>query len=90
MKCKRRCKRVRDSWLVCATPVRRSTDVRSADIDFTFKATVLRAVEPFDEVEEREEPTMDDRNKTFRTRFICVWLLMNALLGTLCDDRDPL
>lgn len=22
---------------------------------------------------------MDDRNKTFRTRFICVWLLMNAI-----------
>lgn len=46
-----------------------------------FKATVLRAVEAFDETEEVEEPTMDDRNKTFRTRFICVWLLMNAILG---------
>lgn len=53
------------------------------DIDINFKATVLRAVEAFDEQEEVEEPTMDDRNKTFRTRFICVWLLMNAVLGAL-------
>ncbi|KAK4056773.1 hypothetical protein OIO90_002325 [Microbotryomycetes sp. JL221] len=51
------------------------------DIDFTFKATVLRAVEPVIEKEEREEPTLDDRNKTFRTRFICVWLLTNSILG---------
>ncbi|ORY64638.1 chitin synthase-domain-containing protein [Leucosporidium creatinivorum] len=51
------------------------------DIDLNFKATVLRAVEAFDETEEVEEPTMDDRNKTFRTRFICVWLLMNAILA---------
>ncbi|KAM0791469.1 hypothetical protein ACM66B_005922 [Microbotryomycetes sp. NB124-2] len=51
------------------------------DIDFTFKATVLRAVEPVVEKEERESPTLDDRNKTFRTRFICVWLLTNCVLA---------
>jgi hypothetical protein len=49
------------------------------DIDLGFKTTVLRAVEPFVEEEEVVKPTMDDRNKTFRTRFICVWLLMNAV-----------
>ncbi|CEQ39616.1 SPOSA6832_01176 [Sporobolomyces salmonicolor] len=51
------------------------------DIDYSFKATVLRAVEPFEEEAEIDRPTMDDRNKTFRTRFICVWLLMNATLA---------
>ncbi|KAJ8294291.1 Chitin synthase 1 [Rhodotorula toruloides] len=51
------------------------------DIDLGFKATVLRAVEPFVEEEEVVTPTMDDRNKTFRTRFICVWLFMNACLA---------
>ncbi|GAA5868205.1 hypothetical protein JCM3774_000599 [Rhodotorula dairenensis] len=51
------------------------------DIDLGFKTTVLRAVEPFVEEEEIVTPTMDDRNKTFRTRFICVWLLMNAILA---------
>ncbi|GAA5862671.1 hypothetical protein JCM8547_003508 [Rhodosporidiobolus lusitaniae] len=51
------------------------------DIDISFKATVLRAVEPFVPEEEVVVPTMDDRNKTFRTRFICVWLLLNAVLA---------
>ncbi|GJN90829.1 hypothetical protein Rhopal_003843-T1 [Rhodotorula paludigena] len=51
------------------------------DIDIGFKATVMRAVEPFVEEEEVVTPTGDDRNKTFRTRFICVWLLMNAILA---------
>lgn len=51
------------------------------DIDYSFKATVLRAVEPFQEEEEIEKPSMDDRNKTFRTRFICVWLFMNGALA---------
>ncbi|KAL8281055.1 hypothetical protein RQP46_006413 [Phenoliferia psychrophenolica] len=51
------------------------------DIDSTFKATVIRAIAPFDEHEEVEAPSMDDLNKTFRTRFICAWLLMNAVLA---------
>ncbi|GAA5981736.1 hypothetical protein JCM11641_004230 [Rhodosporidiobolus odoratus] len=51
------------------------------DIDYTFKATVLRAVEPFEEEEEINTPTSEDTNKTFRTRFICLWLLMNAILA---------
>lgn len=42
---------------------------------------MLRAVETFVEEEEITTPTGDDRNKTFRTRFICVWLLMNAVLA---------
>lgn len=42
---------------------------------------MLRAVEAFEEEEEVVTPTGDDRNKTFRTRFICVWLLMNAILA---------
>lgn len=55
--------------------------LRLTDIDYSFKATVLRAVEPFEEEEEIEKPSMDDRNKTFRTRFICVWLFMNGALA---------
>ncbi|KAI5480781.1 chitin synthase, glycosyltransferase family 2 protein [Pseudohyphozyma bogoriensis] len=51
------------------------------DIDLTFKDTVLRAVAPFDDVEEVEKPNMDDQNKTFRTRFICFWLLCNTILA---------
>ncbi|GAA6028478.1 hypothetical protein JCM8097_007048 [Rhodosporidiobolus ruineniae] len=54
---------------------------RQEDVDAGFKDTVLRAVEPFVPEEEVVVPTGDDRNKTFRTRFICVWLLMNAILA---------
>lgn len=41
----------------------------------------MRAIAPFDETEEDEQPNMDDLNKTFRTRFITIWLLMNSVLG---------
>lgn len=49
----------------------------------------MRAVAHFEEVEEVELPSMDDQNKTFRTRFIVIWLLMNSLLGT-CPSHYPL
>ncbi|PLW31854.1 hypothetical protein PCANC_17200 [Puccinia coronata f. sp. avenae] len=50
------------------------------DLDAHFQQTVLRAVQPFTVTEEDERPTEDDQNKTFRTRFIAVWLLMNTIL----------
>ena len=40
----------------------------------------MRAVAHHDETEEIETPSMDDLNKTFRTRFLTIWLLMNAIL----------
>ena len=51
------------------------------DIDTNFRATVLRAVETFVEEDEVVTPTADDSNRKFRTRFICVWLLMNSVLA---------
>jgi len=51
------------------------------DVDTQFKATVVRAVAPFKNVEQVEVPTMDDENKTFRTRFISVWLFANVILS---------
>ncbi|MBW0494345.1 hypothetical protein O181_034060 [Austropuccinia psidii MF-1] len=51
------------------------------DLDLQFKETVMRAVQPFNLTEENEKPTEDDQNKTFRTRFICTWLMMNGLLA---------
>lgn len=58
-----------------------------ADVDLTFKDTVLRAVAPFEEEEESDGPTLDDQNKTFRTRFVTIWLAMNAAVGAF--DRAP-
>lgn len=50
------------------------------DLDAQFQQTVLRAVQPFKVTDENERPTEDDQNKTFRTRFITVWLMMNTAL----------
>lgn len=49
-------------------------------LDQRFHQVVARAVSPFHRAEERSAPTMDDSNKTFRTRLVAFWLLTNALL----------
>jgi chitin synthase len=51
------------------------------DIDEAFEATVKRAIKPIDKHEEPEKPTMDDSNRTFRTRLLTVWLFTNAMLS---------
>ncbi|TFK24585.1 chitin synthase [Coprinopsis marcescibilis] len=51
------------------------------DIDLFFKETVVRALVKVDTVEVIEKPTMEDDNKTFRTRLVGAWLISNALLA---------
>ncbi|KAH9811369.1 family 2 glycosyltransferase [Melampsora americana] len=51
------------------------------DLDAQFQQTVLRAVQPFKDNSEPEKPNSDDQNKTFRTRFITIWLLTNSVLA---------
>lgn len=62
-------------------------EMKQADIDLTFKETVMRAVAPIDTHEERVQPTMDDQNKTFRTRFIMVRALTSWLRSRSGADR---
>lgn len=38
------------------------------------------AVRPVDVVEQVEKPTMDDENRTFRTRLVAFWCLTNVAL----------
>lgn len=38
----------------------------------------MRAVSDFEKVEDREAPTLDDANRTFRTRLVVIWLSVNA------------
>ena len=33
-----------------------------------------------------EQPTMDDQNKTFRTRLVSVWMLSNAVLAVTIQN----
>ncbi|KAK4688796.1 chitin synthase, partial [Tremellales sp. Uapishka_1] len=51
------------------------------ELDESFQLTVKRAVAPYKEISEPEKPSMDDQNKTFRTRLVGVWLLSNAALA---------
>ncbi|KAK0522442.1 Chitin synthase, class 1 [Tilletia horrida] len=57
-----------------------------ADIDNNFKQVVSRAVAPMKQVEAVEKPTMDDSNKTFRTRLVAFWLLTNGALAVAIEN----
>jgi len=52
-----------------------------ADVDANFRETVTRAMTRIETKEVREKPTMDDENKTFRTRLVAMWMLTNAGLA---------
>jgi chitin synthase len=53
------------------------------DVDAAFKETVTRAITRIETKEVPEKPTMDDSNKTFRTRLVAVWMLSNVTLAVL-------
>jgi len=56
------------------------------DIDAAFQETVDRAVKKLEIKEEIEAPTMDDSNKTFRTRLVACWMLSNATLAVFIEN----
>nr|XP_019044727.1 chitin synthase [Kwoniella bestiolae CBS 10118]OCF23657.1 chitin synthase [Kwoniella bestiolae CBS 10118] len=51
------------------------------ELDESFKSVVQRAVAPYKNEEKEEKPSMDDENRTFRTRLVGCWLLSNAGLA---------
>ncbi|WRT68438.1 uncharacterized protein IL334_005414 [Kwoniella shivajii] len=51
------------------------------ELDESFRSVVQRAVAPFKNDEKEEKPSMDDENRTFRTRLVGFWLLSNAALA---------
>ena len=60
------------------------------DVDAAFKETVTRAVTKVSTKEVVEKPTMDDQNKTFRTRLVGVWMLTNAGLSVAIANLNGL
>ncbi|KAH9938331.1 glycosyltransferase family 2 protein [Fomitopsis serialis] len=60
------------------------------DLDAHFKETVTRAVTKLQVKEEVEKPTMDDENKTFRTRLVSFWMLSNATLAISIENLNGL
>ncbi|KAI6151952.1 glycosyltransferase family 2 protein [Pisolithus tinctorius] len=60
------------------------------DVDAAFKETVTRAVTKIEVQEVVEKPTMDDQNKTFRTRLVAFWMLTNAGLAVTIENINGL
>ena len=58
------------------------------DLDASFKETVTRALTKLDTKEVIEKPTMDDENKTFRTRLVAFWMLSNAALAVAIQSLN--
>jgi len=61
-----------------------------ADVDAAFKETVTRAITKIETKEVPEKPTMDDENKTFRTRLVAMWMLSNATLAIAIENINGL
>jgi hypothetical protein len=62
-------------------PTVEDTTNTQEDVDAAFQETVTRALTKVEENTSREKPTMDDDNKTFRTRLVAAWMLSNARLA---------
>ncbi|THH15206.1 hypothetical protein EW146_g5227 [Bondarzewia mesenterica] len=60
------------------------------DLDAVFKETVTRAVTKLEVKEAVEKPTLDDQNKTFRTRLVAFWMLSNAGLAVAIENINGL
>jgi len=86
-------------------PSVKSTDAQTVDdvtntqedVDIFFKETVVRALSKVEVVQTPEKLTVEDNNKTFRTRLVAAWLLSNAVLALIVQNiggffniNDPL
>ncbi|EGN93079.1 glycosyltransferase family 2 protein [Serpula lacrymans var. lacrymans S7.3] len=71
-------------------PVVEDTARSQEDVDSAFKETVTRAVTKIDVKEVIEKPTMDDQNKTFRTRLVALWMITNAGLAVAIENINGL
>ncbi|KZO91398.1 glycosyltransferase family 2 protein [Calocera viscosa TUFC12733] len=71
-----------------ATAVVEDVQKPQEDIDAAFKETVTRAVSKHAPKESAETPTMDDQNKTFRTRLVALWMLTNAALAVFIENMS--
>ncbi|KAF8812402.1 glycosyltransferase family 2 protein [Phlegmacium glaucopus] len=61
-----------------------------ADVDANFRETVTRAITRIEAKDVPEKPTMDDQNKTFRTRLVAMWMLTNAGLAIAIENINGL
>ncbi|KAF8884113.1 glycosyltransferase family 2 protein [Infundibulicybe gibba] len=67
-------------------PVVEDTYKAQEDIDALFKETVTRALKKVHVSHSRDTPTVDDDNRTFRTRLVAMWILSNAALALAVEN----
>jgi hypothetical protein len=72
------------------TAVVQDTERMQEDLDAVFKETVNRAVTKLEVKDAPEKPSMDDQNKTFRTRLVVFWMLSNAGLAIAIENINGL
>lgn len=58
------------------------------DREKSFTEIVNRAVTKLQVKEAAEKPTLDDSNKTFRTRLVAAWMLTNAALAVSIENAN--
>jgi len=68
--------------------VAEDTKMMQEDIDAAFKETVDRATSQLKSDSTVEKPTLDDENKTFRTRLVAAWMLSNATLSVAIESLN--
>jgi len=66
------------------------TERMQEDLDAVFKETVNRAVTKLNVKEVPEKPSLDDQNRTFRTRLVVFWMLTNAGLAVAIENINGL
>ena len=66
------------------------TERMQEDLDAVFKETVNRAVTKLNVKEVPEKPSLDDQNRTFRTRLVVLWMLTNAGLAVAIENINGL
>jgi chitin synthase len=60
-----------------------------ADIDSQFEKTVKLALKPFVEQPEKDDGSLDDSYKAFRTKLVLLWTFSNAILA-ICITSEGL
>lgn len=64
-------------------------DKPQADIDSAFEITVKRALTPFVAPVEKDEKSLEDSYKSFRTKLVTTWIFTNALLAVVITSTSP-
>jgi len=55
--------------------------IPKTDVDCQFEEVVKRCLRPIEVKEEKEEKSLDDSYKSFRTRLITAWIILNAAVA---------